>query len=225
MKRSILCLSIVLTIYNISTSSAQEPSRHSNRFDADLYNGTIYNFGSALIRGHQFLENEMFDTGSLNIDKQSFSGLLLNYDIFNQEVLFKSGKGFQEKIISIPVHTINSFTIGDRHFIVAHEEKWNVRIYETIGDQYLKFIRSWSKEMKTSNDNSIYKYEFSKPLHITYLSDGESLYQLRWKKDVLKVFPETNRSEIKKFLRKNKIRFRRASSNELLELINYRYTL
>jgi hypothetical protein len=224
MKRTILCLSILLALFALD-GSAQEQSCQYNRFDADLYNGTIYNFGSAHIRGHQFLEKEMFDTGSITIDKQSFSGLLLNYDIFNQEVLLKSGKGFQEKIISLPVETIKSFSIGDRHFIVAFEENRSAIIYETIGDLNFKFIRSWSKEMKTVNDNSIYNYEFSKPLHDTYFSNGEYMQQLRWRKDVLEVFPETNRSDVKKFLRKNKIRFRSASSAELLELIRYRYTL
>jgi|GEM_PF-1787333 len=224
MKRSILCLTISLAFFT-SNSIAQEPSRHSNMFDADLYNGTIYNFGSDHIKGHQFLEKEMFDSGSVTIGKQSFSGLLLNYDIFNQEILFKSGEGFLAKIISLPVETIESFSIGPRHFIVSKGEKWNVNIYETIGDQELKFIRAWSKEMNTTNDNSIYNHEFSKPSHITYLSDGESLHQLKWRKNLLEFFPETDRSEIKKILRKNKIRFRTASFDELLLLINYCYTL
>ncbi len=224
MKKSILCLSILFAVYT-STSTAQEPSGPSNGIDADLYNGTIYNFGSAHIKGHQYLENEAFETGSIEIDAHTFSDLLLNYDIFHQEILFKSGEGFQEKLISLPVGTIKSFSIGPRSFIVVQEENWEVKIYETIGEQDTAFFRSWSKELKTTNDNSIFNYEFSKPSRITYLSDGESLHKLRWRKDVLEVFPETSRSDIKKFMRKNRIRFRKASSNELRTLINYCYTL
>jgi hypothetical protein len=224
MKRSILCLSVLLTLI-ISNSTAQEPSRHSNRFDADLYNGTIYNYGSAHIKGHQFLEKEVFDSGSVTIGSQSFSGLLMNYDIYNQEVLFKSGEGFQQKIISLPVETIRSFTIGNRSFIIVHEENQEARIFETIGEQDLKFARSWSKDLLTSNDNSIYNFKFSKPAHTTFLSDGESLDHLNSRKDLLKAFPESYKSELKKFMRKSKIRFRKASSIELLKLINYSYTL
>ncbi len=224
MKKSILCLSILFAVHT-SSSTAQERTGPSNGFDADLYNGTIYNFGSTHIKGHQYLEREAFETGSLAIDAHNFSGLLLNYDIYHQEILFRSGKGFQEKIISLPIETIKSFSIGPRHFIVVNEDNWDVKIYETIGKQDTAFFRSWSKEIKTTNDNSIYNYEFSKPSRITYLSDGETLHQLRWKKNLLEVFPETNRSDIKKFMRKNKIRIRKASFTELQMLINYCYTL
>jgi len=224
MKKSVLCLSILFLAFT-STSTAQEPPGPSNGFDADLYNGTIYNFGSVHIKGHQYLENETFESGSVAIDAHTFADLSLNYDIFHQEILFKSREDFQQKIISLPVETIKSFSIGPRTFIVMQEEDWDVQIYETIGDQDTAFFRAWSKEIETTNDNSIYSYEFSKPSSTTYLSDGKSLHKIRWRKDILEVFPETIRSDIKKFMRKHRIRIRKAPFNELRMLIDYCYTL
>lgn len=224
MKKTILCLSILLAVFT-ATSAAQEPSMHSNGFDADLYNGTIYNFGSTQIRGHQFLEKEMFSMGTVTIGEHTFSDLFLNYDIVNQEVLLKSGEGFQQKVISLPVDILKSFTIGSRRFIIVFEEPRDVKIYETIGTLDRRFLRYWTKEIKTSTDNSVYNFVFSKPLKTTFLSDGKSIYKLKRRKDFLTAFPETQRAELKRFIRKNHIHFRKASSDQLKKLINYCNTL
>ncbi|MEX2371417.1 MAG: hypothetical protein WD578_10450 [Bacteroidales bacterium] len=186
-----------------------------------IHNGTVYNYVAIRTGGHQYLDGEMYFYGTLTINNTTYRNLELNYDIFNQAVLFKYGTGSGRKVISIPVETISEFTIHDRSFEVIHVSDWDYTIYEKIGDGKWCIYYQWSKDIKTASQNELNNYEFSKSQKTIYLSDSSEFIKIRGKRDFLKAFGADNKKDLKKFMRTNRIRFKSVSNIQMRNLLNF----
>ncbi|MFW5821353.1 MAG: hypothetical protein ACOCWA_08685 [Bacteroidota bacterium] len=195
--------------------------QNESNLDPALYNGSIYNYGSANILGHPFLHSRDFSRGSVIIDGIHYKNLLLNYDIFNQKIVFQFEDDKSTGFISIPKEVISSFMIDNRNFTILHKSNWDHTIYEKIDSKDLSLLIKWIKRVKVSVKDEIHDFEYTPANRTMYLLDSGKMKKLRRKKDFIKSFDENKKSDIKKFMRKNRIRFRSANSEELTRLLKY----
>lgn len=188
--------------------------------DPDLYNGKVYGFNSFSIKGEPFLTSPEFQSGKVTISGDHFSDEQLNYDIYNQEVLVLLQVNGTRRVISFPVDLVEDFSLGGRTFVVQREAD-KMQIYEKIGECPVYFLRSWSKDIKVSSQTSLQSYYFTDPMHEAYLVMGDNKLRVRSSRDIAAQFEGQDRAELKRFIRKNKIRLKYAGNSQLLELTTY----
>jgi len=203
----------------------QDTINITSGFNPDVHNGRIYNFGSSRVEGHQFFESEEFSRENVTLDNITYEGLEMNYDIYNQEVLIQYDSRFFMKTISIPIELLSEFTIRGHNFVVLHDKEGDITIYELISDMDVIMLRKWFKGMQVSTDDDIYDYKFSKPEKPLYIHESTGIEKIGSKRDFIDFFPETGKADIRKFIRKNKVRFRSASNSELKDLLHFCNTL
>ncbi len=224
MKLSTICFSLLF----ISVShhiNCQDNINVANVFDPDIYNGRIYNFGASRIDGHQFFESEEFSWEKVSIDKVTYDSLEMNYDIYNQEVLIKYESRFFKKTFSVPIELLREFTIRGHEFIVLNDEERNITIYELISDMDVVLLRKWSKDLQVSTDDDIYDYKFSNYEKLLYFYKSTRIERINGKRDFIEFFPVSGKKDIRRFIRKNRIRIRSASNTELKSLLHFCNTL
>jgi len=186
-----------------------------------LYNGELYNYSiSHRIKGHQFFQTRDFKKGNICIKNKIFEDVLLNYDIYQQQILLKFKYHNVDKIISIPKEIVKEFSFNNNHFTILNNG-WNFKIYEVIGDGEIKILRHWRKELKLSSGNESKDYTFTKAFIIRYLYKKGELIRFQSKRSFISEFPEDSQPLISKFLRSNQINLKRALKDELSALTNY----
>jgi len=219
MNFSILNYLIFLSLF--FQSPLQASGQNESNLDPVLYNGSIYNYGSANILGHQFLNSRDFSPGSVIIDGIHYKNLLLNYDIFNQKIVFQFKDDKSTGFISIPKEVIGSFMIDNRKFTILHNSNWDHTIYEKIDSEDFSILIKWIKKIKVSVKDEIHDFEYTPANRTMYFLDSGEMKKISGKKDFIKSFDENKKSDIKKFMRKNRIRLRSANSEELTRLLKY----
>ena len=87
MKRFPVFTIILLIISLASWTDAQENIAIYG-LDPLLYNGRIYTFNlSKETIGHPFMHSQNYESGDVVIRNEKFEDVLLNYDIYNQELI------------------------------------------------------------------------------------------------------------------------------------------
>lgn len=220
-----LKLIFALLLFNSSACLAQQNIELIYAPDPMLHNGRIYNYGKSVnLDGHQYLKSEQFLEGAVTINDTTYSRVNLNYDIYNQEILYKYNYEHQTKVISLATEIIDEFSIQNSSFIILNQSTQPV-IYKRIGDKQLKILIYYEKELKLYSSASGSYYKFSKPNKSFYTYDKSTLKGFKSRRSFLKLFPENNRPAIKKYMKQNKIRIKRASDQKLKDLINFCNTI
>lgn len=222
---------LLITMLLVVTSSySQTPVLSANQIyglNPELYNGKIYSYAPAITtKGTQFLYGPEFEKGSVVINGKTFGNLLLNYDVFNQQVVLKfmTRMNNMMKIILSDVW-LKSFNLGDKHFEILSFPKIKPRIYQVIGKGRYEVLYTWRKDYNLQNTYGASNYAFSKPVRESYLKFKDKLTHYKNNKQFVNLFSSENRPLLNKFLRKNKIKVKKSGSKEILQLINYCNTL
>jgi hypothetical protein len=191
-----------------------------NKYGLDpvLYNGKKYSFYPAAgIKGHQFLQQPDFVQGELLIAGKDFKNVLLNYDVYNQLLLLKYYDELKAAcIIEVSFAWLDGFTIGDRRFIVLTTSN-TPTIFESIGEQGLQVLYSWTKEIRIEPATS--NQAFTAASRSSFLRINEKIIDYRTKKQFLSSFDPLTRSYIQDFLHSRHIRFKQINKQQMEELI------
>lgn len=201
-----LCIPIVL-------------AQPATELDPDLYNGKVYNFSTYMIKGHQFFDEKEFTNGSIFIAGKSYHDLLINYDIYNQELVFKTGESVGKRFISLPTEVVDSFEMAGCRFIITHIGGSGRQILEKVGDGTNYFVKQWVKETKPSTENEVTNYTFSDPMQYLYFISDKGIFRIKKKKELLLLVSEENRSDLRKILRKQRVNLRRSENKTLARLL------
>ena len=185
-----------------------------------LYNGQLYTYYvPSSVSGNQYLHNKDFHAGIVNIKNTQFDNVLLNYDIYNQEVVLLFELKQRLLVIKLLKDKINNFLIGNEYFELIQDDQSDYIIYQVIGDGNYKILYRWQKWLKLSTDKESGGYLFTKPIKTTYLKINNEIFKYRNNRTFLSLMEDSKKQQVKKYLKQNKINVRRASDNELSELI------
>ncbi len=219
----ILLLSFSSLFCQTSIGDLKEISEKIYGPDNVLINGSSYVISHPSANGNPFLGDNKFTPSTINLKGRSFNNVLIKYDIEFQMVILKVDNSYGSKIITLRDNYIKAFNLHNKHFINLKEKGINdksIKFLELVYDGSFIFGNYYSKSFLSiySNKYPNGKYTKTKVSHYLFLNNKK--INIKNKRDLLLVFPE-HKHDIKKFIKKNKIKFRKATNADYFKIMHY----
>lgn len=191
--------------------------------DPLLYNGRNYSFSlSHETIGHPFVQTRNFETGYVVIRNEKFEDILLNYDVYNQELILKYlDMHGANKFIKLSKAWLRKFYLHDDEFVLMENEIGEKDFFQVIGHNGLIVLYKWQKQMSLSMQTGSTNYEFSEPVKTMYLFNNGEFYRFKNNKNFIAYFDPGLGDSIKKYLTENRINVKKVSDEKMLNLITF----
>ena len=170
---------------------------------------------------NQYLVSPFYTPGSVKLKGKVFRNILLNYDIFNQQLLLQyANDDGPLNIIEISKAWLNGFSLGNRNFELLKPDQ-EQRFYQVLGEGPVRILYFWRKTLNLNNAIGTYNFVFSNAIRDSYvLLDGQ-LKPFNSNRSLVKLFEQGKRPEIKSYLHKNRVKVKKASDQEMTEMVNF----
>ncbi|HOW25472.1 MAG TPA: hypothetical protein PK711_07355 [Bacteroidales bacterium] len=189
--------------------------------DDMLISGSVYVPSSPLISHHPYFDREEWQEGIVFIDGRRFDAQQIRYDLPARKMILNAvlKEGATVKI-ALNAWKIDSLYLGDHLFINSNNlslPESDTSFYELIHRNGFIFITGYHKEF-------IHKYTASSPYGLwSSQTASHFIYTDQWypvtsKRSLLTWFP-SGKDEIRKYMHVNRIRFRKATSDQLKPLL------
>jgi hypothetical protein len=186
-----------------------------------LFNGRIWRNLYYLVQGDQFLFSKEFLPGSLSIGGKTFPNILLKYDIFSDEILTPIDSG---KILQLNKELVDSFSVifQDKKYrftkIMEDRQKRfksfvNV-IYEGKTALYVKYNKKIDRSSIEGKSDNFYQTS------LIYFVKDKIIYTITNKSDLFTILKE-DKSQIRDFIKKNKLRVSKKEPESFAQVIIY----
>jgi len=193
--------------------------------DDKLINGFIYPMPDSRIKGNPWLGTREWSEGTIYIGDDLYENLMLKYDITEGDLILKArfGEGTY-KVLELPYPRVDSFRLGNDLFVrsdkfaTKEEEPF---YYEQIMDNGLTFVRRHIKHFVSKYDDLSPYGLFSETQTNNYFIDSGKRTQVDRRGQFIRYFKKPTRKAIRRYIRQNNIRYGRASSSELKDLLRY----
>lgn len=189
--------------------------------DQILYNGKLWRNRYSIVKGDQFLFSKDFLEGSLSINGNFYKKVLVNYDIYNDEILTPKDHGI---IVQLNKEMVDSFTMimGGKtyRFLNVQEDSlplikgYITVLYKGKSALYVKY----KKEIEALAVDDKYDL-FYRTYRVYFLKEG-NIYQISGKSDLLKVL-EKDKNPIKAFMKNNRIKVSKKDPESFVPVITY----
>jgi hypothetical protein len=190
--------------------------------DQTLHNGKKYDYiAPPGTSGNQYLSSNLFSVGTVTLKGKSYSDVNLNFDIFNQQLLlqYANDRG-PMNIIEVSKAWLKGFSLGDRNFELLPSGKIP-GFYQVLGEGQVRVLYFWRKTLELNNAIGSNNYVFSTPIRDSYVLLNGELKLFTNKRNLIRLFDPKYRSEIKNYLRKNKVKVKKASDKAMAEMITF----
>lgn len=192
--------------------------------DPLLFNGKLYSyFPPSTTGGSPFFNGPEFVEGSARIRGMSYDHLLLNYDVFNQQIVmqYKNDQGNLQLIV-LSDAWLESIELEETHFEILRLEDSFPQIYQLIGSSPIQILYAWRKELETDNRMGSTYLKFSKLKKESFLFSGSGLFKYKNNRSFASYFNPKIQTDIKKYLRQHQLNMKKnAGQDALVELLNY----
>lgn len=187
-----------------------------------LYNGRIWrNFYSYKVKGDQFLFSQKFLPGSVTMNGQTFEGIDLRYDIYNDEVMIITSAN---NILQLNKEMVDRFSIIfnlTRHnFVnVENDSLASLKGYaEILFDGKTSLYVKHSKEIQRLKEGKI--LENFIPVQKTFIvKEGRDNY-IKKKKDLKKLLID-KKIQVRSYMRSNKIKISKTSPQSIVPVLKF----
>lgn len=209
-----LCSAFQVNAQDISSIYGLDPLLHNGRTYAfTLSNGTI---------GHPFLHTQNYASGYVIIKNEKFKDILLNYDIYNQELILKyKDLHGAFNFIKLSKAWLRGFYLHNDAFVLIEAEDGQKQFFQVIGQDGLQILYQWQKKMSLSMQTGSKNYQFLDPEKIMYLFSNKEFFRFKNNKSFIAYFEPSLRDYLKEYLSQNKINVKKASDEEMLNLITF----
>ena len=191
---------------------------HKHSLDQILINGVQYYDKYPNVYGHPFLFEE-FQSGSITVSGKVYEDLLINYDLYSQHLVMEY-MGLNRtyfKIILSPAHT-GSFRMNDEWFQKLDLGDQGLLFYQVIGSDEPKLFVHHEKLLSGNMGDPQFLYRFSDPKMTYYLEYMGNIFPIKNRRSLAEVFSGSSKGEIRKYVRKNILRFQHMTPGELHRL-------
>jgi len=218
----IIIIFILKTILS-NTSYSQESYDSIYGLNPILYNGKLYSFNlSNKTIGHPYLYSTDYETGCIIIKDIRFDNVLLNYDIYNQELLLRYKDIYGSyRVIMLSKAWLNGFHMRNTNFELINYSDGQKRFFQVIGRDSLNVLFYWEKKLLLSNQTGNKDLYYSEPDKSMYLYKEDQFFRFKSNKNFINYFNSDVKNEIKNFINDNKINVKKASDEKMLSLITY----
>lgn len=231
-KATLFLYTLTLIFFIGKISGQQNYTEDWKKYDSSyglnptLHNGLKYFPSHTKAKGHPFLLYSEGVTGAIVVEDKEFKHVNLKYDLYKQQVVlsFLDYTGALEQIV-LNNSLIDTFQISNHVFIKNPFRNIKAEFLQIVYSNQVSCYIQWSKnyEFHNTSDGGIHKYTDEK--RTLYLVQNQEVQKFRNRRTFLKLFPEANRKEIKNFIKKNKIRIKKANHLKLQQLVAYCNTI
>lgn len=189
-----------------------------------LINGEKYYYPYRLAMGNPFFPVNEHNKALVRINERVYENQEIKYDIYNHLVVleFDDINGASKSII-LRNEWLDYFILGNSLFRKFQDEQGSERFGQVIYEGNITCFYFWMKSYQLNTRSGESLYSFSDPIrHSFILINGESR-PYTGRHSFLKCFSVKYRPQIKTYLKKNRVRIRRASDADmrlLMEFIN-----
>ncbi len=209
--------------YKQAISSAKASYMKSIGANSSIYNGVVFERYWNTVGGHPFFMSDQFLKGSLQYENGQYENILLQYDMHLDKLIARTYTN--DVNLQLVSEKIQSFTIGSHQFvrIVADSTKpaavrtgFYERLYESMQHTILvkrdlRIVRSFKADEKTDRFLEYDDY---------YIFKDGNYYPVNTQGKLLAFFA-TDKSEIRKFLSKQRETFKKDAAAAIVQTIQY----
>jgi hypothetical protein len=191
--------------------------------DPLLQNGIYYTYPYHSALGHPFLGDGEFEPGAVTFREKSYEGIHINYDLFNQQIIFSRKKDELLQMNLMANEFISAFSFKGKNFKQASFPGESAPFYQVISEtKNIACYYVWYKERREvldSGNQRIFSFSEQKCRHYLFL-DGK-LSQYKNNRSFVQLLPNEASDEIKSYFKENRLTVKVASDKEMRELIEY----
>jgi len=225
MKSLIRSLLVVILFLLSGRLISQDDAMEMDRVygpDPMLYNGKKYTyFLPPETGGNQFLLSTDYFTGELTIKGKTFEGIILNYDIYNQQLLLTyANETGSFNIIEISKAWLESFRLENLEFRCLSYDN-EPHFYQVLGDGPFFIMYYWRKDLKLDATYGAKNFTFTPAMKKKYVLIGDKLRPFSNKQSLVSLFDMQHKPEINNYIQLNRIKIKKASDETMTKLINY----
>ena len=169
---------------------------------------------------------EFDEHGSITLRGITFAGVILNYDVFNQQLVLRyTNSSGATNLIAISAAWLEKFELNGDHFETIAKADTTKSIFQVLGFGHDKILFYFGKELLLDSFKSNGNHYFSEARKNMFVLTGEKITGFNSNRGFVKCFDSKKYDEIKKYIRKNKIQVKKASDWQMNELIDFCNTL
>jgi hypothetical protein len=192
---------------------------------SDLLNlGELYVAEHVFANGHPYFITNDYTLASVTIHNNTFEKIKARYNIERDQLIIRVNV---DSGVYVPMVTkedwIHSFKINEHYFVSINELQPSTEVKGYCEEVYkgkkMFFIKYKKKFIDNYTDLSPEGF-FSVVKISKYVYDNKTFIPVNSRREFLELF-SIHKKEIKKFMRKNKIRYAHASSAQLSALMHY----
>jgi hypothetical protein len=172
--------------------------------------------------GHKFFMEDKFVKGKLILEHGIYPNVSMKYDLYGQQLILQAISPDSDTYNEIIVtdSRLKGFELEGRTFRKLHFPETDTMIFQVIGQGDPECLYHWEKEVLQYPLNHYRLFSFSKMHRKSYVVTNSSLHSFKKARSFSKIFPD-HRAEVKKYIRRQKIRLTKAGDAEMTGLINY----
>ena len=223
-----VCLQFNLTAQNQfpdSTDNKQIPGKIIQSYftevgdNTPLYNGTEYTMPYHGVTGTPFYASDSFQNGTIIYDGVKYNNVKMAYDLVIDGLIIKAYHDLNLKLVT---EKINSFSFSNHMFVrIEHDSttsKMRTGFYEVIYNGSVTVLSKRKKQLENSfraeDPYKFAEYEYN------YIKKGDNYFIIDNKNSLIEVFGD-QKDEIKKFIRKNKIKLKKRKGDNIVKTAQY----
>lgn len=193
--------------------------------DDELVNGKIYVQENLLADGYPFFLTQDWLEGNVVVNGKKHTGLFLKYNLYTDELVMKAERkrGEGASVISLNNEFVESFNLENRHFVNSINFKVKgiqTDFVELLYEGRFVFFVSYSKSFNNDYNTKTPFGNYGKTSTSYFMLREETLNYISSKNALYKHF-EPVKKKIKKFMKKNKIKYAKATYEQLHSLMQY----
>ena len=239
MKFGLTAVLLTLCFFSVRPASAQFNTQDSIYYQAalthtikvyynqlgdqsPLYNGSKYiQYPYTFRESTPYFPSDNFNMGTLVYDGMRFDSVALLYDNLRQ-YLVTSQNGYQLQLIN---ERVSTFSISGHQFIRVVADSSNKEItstgyYEVLYPGRSRVLKVTNQQIQeiASNTEGMIRYVESGDVY--YVKSGMIYIRVKSKQELIKIFSGYEK-EIKQFIKKNKLNYRKNKDNTFIQAAGY----
>jgi hypothetical protein len=195
------------TFYERVLQSAVQQYRDAAGSNLLLYKGAEYTSFYSNTIGTPFFGTDSLQPGTVSYDGIVYPDLPVKYDLVNNDLLLQAP---QNLLIKLAPEKVDSFRIGNHVFVRLQKDSstqnvpvgYHERLYAGSTTAWLRLRKQPVRGFLAEDPEHFAQYD------TYYIAQNGRFYALADEKDLLRLFG-TQRNAVKKYLRKERLRFKK----------------
>ena len=204
-----------LTIFNVASEKSA--------IDPLIQNGSYYENPYYNAKGHPFIGDGEISNGSVLYRNKTYNGVSLMFDIFNQQVILGKRSNGVMRMNVLTDDFISEFSIDSVTYKRLDIENSKFLYYQVVAETDMLgcYYYLFKSRMESHDAGKMMIYSFSDPKRKSYILIDNEYNRYKNNSSFVKIFPDSARDPIKKYLKANKISVNEANDHTMRAVLQF----